>query len=116
MNNLLTLPQWGDAAVHSLAVAMLLDSHKVHHFGDFGYRHDEFYQCPANAPGGQLLESQTLGKPSSKVAPELKGGIGCRCECDGTKTMNIPGYCLAKLKQPNTTKRLGALGWLRTWF
>ncbi|KAK3995867.1 family 15 putative glycosyltransferase [Cladorrhinum sp. PSN332] len=108
--------RWGDAAVHSLAVAMLLDPHQVHHFEDFGYRHDDFYQCPANAPGGQLPDSEILGKTSEKVSPELQDGIGCRCECDGTKTRNIPGYCLAKLKQPNTDKKLGIVGWAKSWY
>ncbi|ORY65989.1 glycolipid 2-alpha-mannosyltransferase [Pseudomassariella vexata] len=101
--------RWGDAAVHALAVAMLVDPRKVHHFEDLGYRHDQLYQCPANAPGGQLLGSKALG--DGTWAPEIEGGIGCRCECDGRKTRNHPGYCLNKLKQPNSPKR----PWL-TWF
>lgn len=105
----LTTSQWGDAAVHSLAVAMLVDPRKVHHFEDFGYRHDLLYQCPANAPGGQLPDSSLLG--SGTWAPEMDNGIGCRCECDGRTTRNHPGYCLNKLKQPTTIKR----PWL-TWF
>ncbi|KAK9771360.1 putative Glycolipid 2-alpha-mannosyltransferase [Seiridium cardinale] len=102
--------RWGDAAVHSLAVAMFVDPKKVHHFEDFGYRHDLLYQCPANAPGGQLPESTILGNETS-WAPEIEGGIGCRCQCDGQTTRNHPGYCLNKLKQPNTMQR----PWL-TWF
>ncbi|KAK3692320.1 nucleotide-diphospho-sugar transferase [Podospora appendiculata] len=106
--------RWGDAAVHSLALAMLLNSDQVHHFEDFGYRHDWFFQCPANAPGGQLLESKALGDfPFNK---ERQGGIGCRCECDGAQTRNYASYCLNKLKQPNTSKRLGPIGWFKTWF
>jgi len=43
--------------------------------------------------------------------PGTSTGIGCRCECDGRKdTRNHPGYCLNKLKQPNSRKR----PWL-TW-
>lgn len=99
----LTFMQWGDAAVHSLAVAMLVDPRKVHHFEDFGYRHDHLYQCPANAPGGQLPESQLLG--SGTWSPELDNGIGCRCECDGRQSSNYGGYCVNKLKQPTTVKR-----------
>ncbi|OTA93530.1 glycosyltransferase family 15 protein [Hypoxylon sp. CO27-5] len=101
--------RWGDAAVHSLAVALLVDPRKVHHFEDFGYRHDHLFQCPANAPGGQLPESPLLG--SGTWSPEMDNGIGCRCECDGRTTQNYGGYCLNKLKQPTTIKR----PWF-TWF
>ena len=82
---------------------MLLDPRKVHHFEDIGYRHDLLYQCPANAAGGQLPESKVLGK--GEWAAEVDNGIGCRCECDGRKTRNHPGYCLNKLKQPNSRNR-----------
>lgn len=115
--NVLTNPslhQWGDAAVHSLAIHMLVEPRRVHHFEDFGYRHDWFFQCPANAPGGQLPESRTLG--DHPWAPEREGGIGCRCECDGRKIRNHPSYCLNKLKQPNTAKRLGIIGGIYSWF
>ncbi|KAK0629018.1 nucleotide-diphospho-sugar transferase [Bombardia bombarda] len=109
--------RWGDAAVHSLALAMLLEPQRVHHFEDFGYRHDWFFQCPANAPGGQLLESKTLGTGTDRsFSPERPGGVGCRCECDGAKTRNYASYCLNKLKQPNTTKRISTIGWFRSWF
>lgn len=89
---------------------MLLDSDKVHHFEDFGYRHDWYFQCPANAPGGQLRESKLI--PDSIYDLERPGGIGCRCECDGTRTRNYGSYCLKKLKSPNTTKRLSTWEWL----
>lgn len=93
---------------------MLLDSDQVHHFEDFGYRHDWFYQCPANAPGGQLEDSKLLGKGSWDQ--ERPGGIGCRCECDGSRTRNYGSWCLNKLKQPNTTRRLSPLQWLISWW
>ena len=96
--------------MHSIALAMLLESEKVHHFEDFGYRHDWYYKCPANAPGGQLPQSKLLGENHS-LQPERPGGIGCRCECDGSRTRNIGGYCVNKLKQPNTAKRLSAWEW-----
>ncbi|KAI1394155.1 glycosyltransferase family 15 protein [Hypoxylon trugodes] len=95
--------RWGDAAVHSLAVALLVDPRKVHHFEDFGYRHDHLYQCPANAPGGQLPDSPLLG--SGTWAPEMDSGIGCRCECDGREPRNYGESCIDKLKQPTTVKR-----------
>ncbi|KAI1846777.1 hypothetical protein JX265_004746 [Neoarthrinium moseri] len=101
--------RWGDAAVHSLAVAMYVDPRQVHHFEDFGYRHDKLYQCPANAPGGQLPGSLALG--NEPWSPEMDGGVGCRCTCDGRTRRNFEGYCLNKVKQPNTRSR----PWL-TWF
>lgn len=103
--------KWGDAAVHSLAVAMLLDPQQVHHFEDFGYRHGDFYQCPANAPGGQLPDSIILGNASlSEGNPESEGGIGCRCQCDRRPSgeRNFSNYCSSRLKQPNSRQR--------TWF
>ncbi|KAI1345000.1 glycolipid 2-alpha-mannosyltransferase [Xylariaceae sp. FL0016] len=112
--------RWGDAAVHSLAIAMFVDPRRVHHFSDFGYRHDKLYQCPANAPGGQLPQSPLLGNYSvsetsfndqTKLSPELDQGIGCRCSCDGRTPRNFGGYCVNKLKQPSSLKR----PWF-TWF
>ncbi|KAI0018338.1 glycolipid 2-alpha-mannosyltransferase [Xylariomycetidae sp. FL0641] len=104
--------RWGDAAVHSLAVAMYVDPRKVHHFADIGYKHSPFYQCPANAPGpeGQLPDSPLLGNgtmsdPTKAWAPEIEHGIGCRCECDGSESQNFGNYCLNKLKEPTTRDR-----------
>ncbi|CRK38026.1 hypothetical protein BN1708_007629 [Verticillium longisporum] len=76
--------RWGDAPIHSLGVAMLLEPSQVHHFEDIGYRHGKFHQCPDNAPGGQLLSSETLNGMKGTV--EKEGGIGCRCDC-GDKTV-----------------------------
>ncbi|ETS76175.1 hypothetical protein PFICI_11562 [Pestalotiopsis fici W106-1] len=106
--------RWGDAAVHALAVNMLVEPEKVHHFADFAYRHDSYYQCPTNAPGGQLVESRTLNAAESTWAPEVKGGIGCRCDCDGRTTRNHPSYCLNKLKEPTSPKRPWST-WLLGW-
>jgi mannosyltransferase len=93
---------------------MLLDPAKVHHFEDFGYRHDWYYQCPANARGGQLPESAALGD-NTPFSPELEGGIGCRCECDGRKTRNTPAYCLYKLTAPNKVRQPSMLQWATSW-
>lgn len=41
------MERWGDAPVHSLGVAMLLNKSQVHHFQDIGYKHDPFTHCPA---------------------------------------------------------------------
>ncbi|KAI9504671.1 hypothetical protein GGI25_000676 [Coemansia spiralis] len=39
------LERWGDAPVHSLAVAMFLNKTQVHYF-DIGYFHNPFQNCP----------------------------------------------------------------------
>jgi len=98
-----------------MAVAALLPPSKVHHFEDIGYRHDWYYQCPANAPDGQMQGSKTL-EGSDTWFPEIEGGIGCRCECDGTRTRNYATYCLHRLRQPNTAKVMSSLAWFKTWF
>ncbi|ORZ00737.1 glycosyltransferase family 15 protein [Syncephalastrum racemosum] len=38
--------RWGDAPVHSIAVAMFLNKSEVHFFDDIGYKHDPFMHCP----------------------------------------------------------------------
>ncbi|KAI1323249.1 glycolipid 2-alpha-mannosyltransferase [Xylariaceae sp. FL0255] len=98
--------RWGDAAVHSLAIGMLADPSQVHHFEDIGYRHAKLYQCPANAPDGQLPDSSLLGDLKLYSDP-IDDGIGCRCSCNGKKTMNFRSYCVDRLKEPVTPKR----GW-----
>ncbi|RCK62723.1 putative mannosyltransferase KTR5 [Candida viswanathii] len=70
--------RWGDAPVHSLAVAMLLDMNEIHYFRDIGYRHTGLIHCPLNAAGKQLPydgeESVFPDKPHTN-------GVGCRCKC-----------------------------------
>lgn len=88
---------------------MLLEPSRVHHFSDFAYRHNTFRQCPANTPGKQLEGSVALG--DALFSAEREGGVGCRCDCDASKTINFPGYCMNKLKQPTRRDR----PWL-TWF
>lgn len=101
--------QWGDAAVHSLAVQMYADPSMVHHFEDIGYRHDHLYQCPANAPDETQLQGSELlarGEKNPRWTPGEPGGVGCRCECNRNKgTRNHPEYCLNRLKQPTTKER-----------
>lgn len=38
--------RWGDAPVHSIAVALMLKRSDVHWFYDIGYKHDYFEHCP----------------------------------------------------------------------
>ncbi|KAJ7292879.1 glycosyltransferase family 15 protein [Mycena rebaudengoi] len=41
--------RWGDAPVHSIAVALFAPRHKLHFFKDIGYRHPPFQHCPQGA-------------------------------------------------------------------
>lgn len=65
--------RWGDAPVHSLALALFAKPDQVHHFEDIGYSHPPFQHCP----------------------PE---GVGCQCECDPA-VGKVPSTCLDKLRK-----------------
>lgn len=86
--------RWGDAPVHSLAVAMLLDRSELHYFRDIGYKHTTVGHCPNNAPNKQLpyepaYEEYTSVPDTSMYGiftktgpdPTARNGVGCRCEC-----------------------------------
>ncbi|AEO71870.1 glycosyltransferase family 15 protein [Thermothielavioides terrestris NRRL 8126] len=90
--------RWGDAPVHSLAVHLLLPPGRLHHFADFGYHHEPFFQCPGNAPGGQLPGNDALG--DAAWSPETDGAIGCRCQCPDQRRRNNRGVCLAAMQAP----------------
>jgi len=38
--------RWGDAPMHGIAVSLLLDRDRIHHFDDFAYEHTGWEQCP----------------------------------------------------------------------
>ncbi|KAL6120889.1 hypothetical protein NUSPORA_02302 [Nucleospora cyclopteri] len=38
--------RWGDAPIHSIAVALFLDKSEVHFFDEIGYTHDAITHCP----------------------------------------------------------------------
>ncbi|GME72299.1 unnamed protein product [Ambrosiozyma monospora] len=40
--------RWGDAPVHSIAAALLLDKNEIHRFEDIGYYHNPFHTCPSS--------------------------------------------------------------------
>ena len=42
------LERWGDAPVHSIAVALFLPRSAVHNFDDIAYYHGPFTHCPKN--------------------------------------------------------------------
>lgn len=69
--------RWGDAPVHTIAVAMMLNRSEIHHFADMGYRHIPYYRCPHDEA------SYTTG----------------RCLCDEDPETNVdflPYSCLPK--------------------
>ncbi|CAG8671356.1 3417_t:CDS:2, partial [Ambispora leptoticha] len=38
--------RWGDAPVHSIALAMFLERSEIHFFNDIAYKHNPFQHCP----------------------------------------------------------------------
>lgn len=38
--------RWGDAPVHTIALATMLNRSQIHHFSDIGYKHMPYYRCP----------------------------------------------------------------------
>ncbi|KAM9909426.1 hypothetical protein OXX69_005438 [Metschnikowia pulcherrima] len=83
--------RWGDAPVHSIAVAMMLPAEQLHYFRDIGYMHSTLGHCPGNAPGKQLPYKANGYKDEEKSwyktifgnGPDkpVRNGVGCRCEC-----------------------------------
>lgn len=94
--------RWGDAPVHSLAVAMLLQPEQVHYFRDVGYTHTNIGHCPGNAPGRQIPASRYLpynrrhdriwASPDSEVV----NGVGCRCRCPKDSSETEQHFCFRK--------------------
>ncbi|KAJ1863274.1 hypothetical protein LPJ78_004142 [Coemansia sp. RSA 989] len=41
--------RWGDAPVHAIAAALMLQKHEVHWFQDIGYYHNPWHNCPQDA-------------------------------------------------------------------
>lgn len=68
--------RWGDAPVHTLALALFTQPENVHYFEDIGYKHPPFQHCPKNAPEG----------------------VGCRCECDSDEGYVEP-VCLNRIRE-----------------
>lgn len=64
--------RWGDAPVHSLAAALLLDKSQIHFFDNIGYTHEPFTHCPVN---------------------------GKNCDCNPKDSIDYaPNSCLTKYK------------------
>lgn len=95
--------RWGDAPVHSLAAAMLLKPEQVHHFSDFGYRHDKFQYCTFSATD----EEKRMGKsvPSASTVGHVgllpREELGCRCVCD-PEIRRVDETCFNRIKRATT--------------
>ena len=72
--------RWGDAPVHSLAAAMLLEPEQLHWFGDIGYVHPPLQHCPEDNGRGAA-------------------GCGCNCRTAVTGMRGVPEDCLASLRR-----------------
>ena len=78
--------------MHSLAVALFLSPHELHHFSDVGYAHPPFQYCP-------LREKRTGDFPQLKdmTAEDWKERFdeaGCRCDYDPTLAKVIDPTCM----------------------
>ncbi len=62
--------RWGDAPVHSIAAALMLNKEEVHFFEDIAYYHVPFTHCPT----------------------EEKKRLEGRCHCDPSKNFDWNGY------------------------
>jgi alpha 1,2-mannosyltransferase len=49
---------WGDAPVHSLAVAMFLNRSEIRYFHDFGYSHEPHTRCQTMASKNPLMQKR----------------------------------------------------------
>lgn len=82
--------RWGDAPIHSMAVALFASKDQIHWFDDIGYRHDPFQHCPQ-------AEAHTRGK----------------CMCDPLDTYDWQWYSCAQKyadKFPPSSPSKGSAG------
>ena len=54
--------RWGDAPIHSIAVALMLPKDRIHHFEDIGYTHPPGVQCPLDYDVWKKLKCDCLRK------------------------------------------------------
>lgn len=62
--------RWGDAPVHSIGLALLLDRDAIHHFEDIGYYHAPYMSCP------QSKEVQSVKRCVCRQLDEAGGHHG----------------------------------------
>ncbi|PPJ57922.1 hypothetical protein CBER1_09853 [Cercospora berteroae] len=91
--------RWGDAAVHSLAAAMLLEPRELHRFSDLGYIHDGLQYCTFQSTKeekqrGFAVPPDIRGMGISEI--EGREQVGCRCSCDSSARVVEP-VCLNRI-------------------
>ncbi|KAK2747547.1 alpha 1,2-mannosyltransferase 2.4.1 [Myotisia sp. PD_48] len=57
--------RWGDAPVHSIAAALLLNKDEIHFFNEIAYRHAPFFHCPTGEQA--KLNMACLCKPEDNA-------------------------------------------------
>ncbi|KAI8325757.1 family 15 glycosyltransferase [Martensiomyces pterosporus] len=67
--------RWGDAPVHSIAAALLLNVSQIHYFDDIGYFHPNVITCPRGS------------------------GLRGKCVCDPGESFVQDGYCIVRFKE-----------------
>ncbi|CUM66876.1 uncharacterized protein PRCAT00004560001 [Priceomyces carsonii] len=82
--------RWGDAPVHTIALSLLIDKNKIHHFEDIGYYHPPHMCCPASldviaakrcvckayGPDGKILDEPVDETPFSCLSRWWRYGSG----------------------------------------
>lgn len=65
--------RWGDAPVHTLAVARFMDKKKIHFFQNICYTHNTFSNCPLNNPDCDCDPTKSINnQPNSGLSLYLK--------------------------------------------
>lgn len=68
--------RWGDAPVHSIALALFLDRNAIHHFEDIGYYHAPYMSCPRSRD--ILSVKRCICKKISEDDEEVNKGMDVR--------------------------------------
>lgn len=90
--------RWGDAPVHSLAAALLMQPDQLHHFSDFGYIHKPFQYCPHSPTARELKRGKFVPSQKERPVVDATEKLGCRCECDPAVSM-IGTTCFNRIRQ-----------------
>lgn len=83
--------RWGDAPVHSIAAALLLDKDEIHYFEDIGYWHVPFMNCPVGKE--KRLNLQCTCPKDESLSPDQRANFafhGYSCTGKWLKFMKIP--------------------------
>lgn len=68
--------RWGDAPVHSIALALFLDRDAIHHFEDIGYYHPPYLSCPRSRD--MLMVKRCICREISEDDEEINKGMDVR--------------------------------------